>query len=200
MCADCSSLRWMSAVVIWIHDVHMCHKMIQVLHCVYVKKKCKSLSATFWSNESHNTQTHKQTHTHTHTHWGLCFSDCSPVIRLRHICALHSSDVTNALRAPRGASYSVRPSITPSLHTHQIFIVEIQPLESASCHYILSIVYLYVTSCNTRRHIWLRTTMMMSWCTFSCMDEQWKEIPEFQEDGWKTKLSVICQKGGGGNF
>lgn len=113
-----------------------------------VKKKV--ISATSWSNESHI----------THTHTGIfCISDFSPVIRLLYICALHSSDVTNALRAPRGAFFlSVRPSMTLSLYTHTpIFVAHFvprncknAPLDSASCHCIVSVVYLCVKSCNIR--------------------------------------------------
>lgn len=110
-----------------------------------------------------------------------------------YVCALHSSDVTNALRAPWGVSSSVCPSIPLSVHTHTDFMThsvqcspKSQPLESASCHYIPSVVCLYVMSCNIRCHIYLCTSW--GWCywharfTFPGREEQ-RNNP-----GWFIKL------------
>lgn len=79
-------------------------------HQVHHKKsKIEVFSVTSWPNKS------QPQHTLTHRH--------TPGV-LRCICALHSSDVTNALCVPEGASLSVHPSITPLLHalTHIDFI------------------------------------------------------------------------------
>lgn len=64
-------------------------------------KNPKVFSATFWLNESHN------------THRGGCvYHTALQWLDYSSFFALHSSDVTNALRTPRGASFSLCPSIT----------------------------------------------------------------------------------------
>lgn len=144
--------------------------------CVCKNYNNAKVSATFWSNESHNTR--------TQTHTGVCGFQAALRWLDYGTFVLFTALMWQMLCVHLGELLTQYALQSHPLYTHQIFIVEIQPLESASCHYILSIVYLYVTSCNTPRHIWLRTTIMMSWCTFSCMDEQRKKRNNWIPGGW----------------